>query len=121
MITLGNLDLTTNSQTMNVERGITLADAAQATLTTNSNVTASGTILVNDAATLTVTAGTWTLNDDSDQAVGLPRAGPRGRPAPPPPPPPPPRPPPPALLPRGGRPPGFFCCGFKRPPARRDP
>src|SRR3989344_1613633 len=71
LVTLGNLDLTTNSQTMNVERGITLADAAQATLTTNSNVTASGTILVNDAATLTVTAGTWTLNDDGDQSVDL--------------------------------------------------
>ena len=69
VITLGGLDMTTNSLALITERGITLADAAQATMTTNSNVTASGTILVNDAATLTVTAGTWTLNDDSDQAV----------------------------------------------------
>ena len=53
------------------DRGITLADSANASLTTDSNVTSSGTILVNDAATLTVTAGTWTLNDDSDQAVDL--------------------------------------------------
>jgi hypothetical protein len=72
-VTLGNLDLTTNSVAMNVDRGITLADAAQATLTTNSNVTASGTILVNDAATLTVTAGTFTLNDDGDQTVDFDR------------------------------------------------
>src|SRR3989338_29207 len=71
IITLGNLDLTTNTETLVVDRGITIADAAQATLTTNSTVFASGTILVNDAATLTVTAGTWTLNDDSDQAVDL--------------------------------------------------
>ena len=71
IVTLGNLDMTTNSLALITERGITLADSAQATLTTNSNVTASGTILVNDAATLTVTAGTWTLNDDSDQAVDL--------------------------------------------------
>ncbi|TSC57335.1 MAG: outer membrane autotransporter, partial [Candidatus Peregrinibacteria bacterium Greene0416_19] len=70
-ITLGNLDLTTNTEPMVVDRGITLADAAQATLTTNSNVTASGTITVNDAATITVSAGTWTLNDDSDQTVDL--------------------------------------------------
>src|SRR3989338_8873802 len=69
IITLGNLDLTTNTETLVVDRGITIADAAQATLTTNSTVFASGTILVNDAATLTVTAGTWTLNDDSDQTV----------------------------------------------------
>jgi len=68
-ITLGNLDLATNSETMDVEGGITLANAAQATLTTDSNVTASGTILVNDSAVLTVTAGTWTLNDDGDQDV----------------------------------------------------
>lgn len=69
VVTLGGLDMTTNSLALITERGITLADAAQATFTTNSNVTASGTILVNDAATLTVTAGTWTLNDDSDQTV----------------------------------------------------
>ncbi|TSC57189.1 MAG: hypothetical protein Greene041619_1264, partial [Candidatus Peregrinibacteria bacterium Greene0416_19] len=68
-ITLGNLDLTTNTETMVVDRGITLADAAEATLTTNSNVTASGTITVNNAATITVSAGTWILNDDSDQTV----------------------------------------------------
>ncbi|MEK7122684.1 MAG: hypothetical protein AAB855_02400, partial [Patescibacteria group bacterium] len=65
----GNLDLSTNSQPLVVDRGITLADASQATLTTNSNVTASGTILVNDSASLTVTGGTWTLNDDGDQSV----------------------------------------------------
>ena len=70
-ITLGNLDLTTNSVAMVVERGITLANAAAAGLTTNSNVTASGSILVNDSAVLTVTAGTWTLNDDGDQDVDL--------------------------------------------------
>ncbi|TSC57336.1 MAG: hypothetical protein Greene041619_1208 [Candidatus Peregrinibacteria bacterium Greene0416_19] len=71
VITLGNLDLTTNSNALVVDGGITLADAAEATLTTNSNVTASGTITVNNAATITVTAGTWTLNDDSDQTVDL--------------------------------------------------
>ncbi len=71
VVTLGNLDLTTNTEAMVVEKGITLADSAQATLTTNSNVTASGTILVNDAATITVSAGTWTLNDDSDQNIDL--------------------------------------------------
>lgn len=70
-ITNGNLALNTNSQAMVVEGGITLADDADATLVTNSNVTASGTILVNDAATLTVSAGTWTLNDNSDQAFDI--------------------------------------------------
>lgn len=70
-VTQGNLDLTTNSMALVVERGITLANDAQASLTTNSNVTASGTILVNDLAVLTVTAGTLTLNDDGDQAVDL--------------------------------------------------
>ena len=70
-ITSGNLDLSTNDMALVTDRGITLADSANASLTTDSNVTASGTILVNDAATLTVTAGTWTLNDDSDQAVDL--------------------------------------------------
>jgi hypothetical protein len=70
-VTLGNLDLTTNTEVMVVEGGITLADAAQATLTSNSNITASGTILVNDSATITVTAGTLTLNDDGDQIVDL--------------------------------------------------
>ena len=69
VITSGNLDLTTNSVAFVTDRGITLADSSNASLTTNSAVTASGTILVNDAATLTVTAGTWTLNDDSDQTV----------------------------------------------------
>src|SRR3990167_5684739 len=71
VITSGNLDLTTNSVAFVTDRGITLADSSNASLTTNSAVTASGTILVNDAATLTVTAGTWTLNDDSDQTVDL--------------------------------------------------
>lgn len=70
-VTLGNLDLTTNSITFLTKGGITLANAAQATMTTNSNVTASGTILINDAATLAATAGTWTLNDDGDQDVDL--------------------------------------------------
>ncbi len=70
-VTLGNLDLTTNSQAMAVEKGITLADATQATLTTNSAVTASGTILVNDSATLTVTDGTWTMNDDGNQSIDV--------------------------------------------------
>ncbi|TSD00240.1 MAG: cell wall surface anchor family protein [Candidatus Peregrinibacteria bacterium Greene1014_49] len=70
-ITQGNLDLSTNDMALVTDRGITLADSSDASLTTDSNVTASGTILVNDAATITVTAGTWTLNDRGDQDVDL--------------------------------------------------
>lgn len=70
-VTLGNLDLTTNSIAMIVERGITLADAAQATLASNTTIHASGTILINDAATISMSTGTLILNDDSDQSVDL--------------------------------------------------
>ncbi|MFA6039457.1 MAG: S-layer homology domain-containing protein [Candidatus Peribacteraceae bacterium] len=62
LVTLGNMDLATNSKAMRVESGVTLANAAQATLTTNSNITASGSIKVNDAATWTMSAGSLTLN-----------------------------------------------------------
>jgi len=70
-ITSGNLDLDSNGVAMVVERGITLADDSQATLTTDANMTVSGTILVNDSAIITVTGGTLTLNDDGDQSVDI--------------------------------------------------
>jgi hypothetical protein len=60
VITKGNLDLTTFSIGLVSDRGLNLADDSQADLTTNSNVTLSGTVLVNDSATITVTGGTWT-------------------------------------------------------------
>ncbi|MDO8649308.1 MAG: hypothetical protein Q7R81_06020 [Candidatus Peregrinibacteria bacterium] len=70
-VTRGNLDLDTQNVALIVEKGITLADTAQATLTTDANMTVSGTILVNDAATITVTGGTLTLNDVGDQSVDV--------------------------------------------------
>ncbi|MBU0458487.1 S-layer homology domain-containing protein [Patescibacteria group bacterium] len=70
-ITLGHLQLATNSQALTVSGGLTLALAAQATMTTNSNVTISGSVLVNDTATLTATTGTWTLQGDSDDTLDL--------------------------------------------------
>ncbi len=70
-VTLGRLDLVTKSTVLQVQRGVTAADSAQAEIWTSQNMTMSGTILINDAAILTVSGGTLTLNDDSDQAVDL--------------------------------------------------
>jgi hypothetical protein len=57
----GTFDLTTNTVPLVVRGGITVANSALASLTTNSNVRASGSIVVNPTATLTVSAGTWTM------------------------------------------------------------
>ncbi len=61
IITLGNLDLTTNTETSVIEGSVTLANAAQATLASNTDMTIGGDLTVNDAATITKT-GTLTLN-----------------------------------------------------------
>ncbi|MBI2117793.1 hypothetical protein HYT95_02740 [Candidatus Peregrinibacteria bacterium] len=50
---------------------ITLANDADAQLTTNSNIFASGTITVNSSAVLAITGGTLTLNDKGDQTINL--------------------------------------------------
>ncbi|MBI2524302.1 hypothetical protein HYW11_03820, partial [Candidatus Peregrinibacteria bacterium] len=67
----GNLNLMDNTEVMVVERGITLANDADAQLTTNSNIFASGTITVNSSAVLAITGGTLTLNDKGDQTINL--------------------------------------------------
>ncbi|MFH1670880.1 MAG: S-layer homology domain-containing protein, partial [Patescibacteria group bacterium] len=68
-ITRGNLDLTTNSLALDVDDGVTLADDAAAQLTSNSNITTSGSVSVGASALLALTGGTWTLNGDADQTV----------------------------------------------------
>lgn len=71
-VTLGNMDLQTNSQALVVDDGsITVADAAQATFTTNSNVTHSGSLTVNTAGGFTIRNGTWTVIDDSDTTYDM--------------------------------------------------
>ncbi len=66
-VTLGTLDLTTNSVPLVDDNGnISIANSSTARLTTNSSVTHSGTLTVNYLAGFTVTAGTWTVIDDSD-------------------------------------------------------
>lgn len=72
-VTLGNLDLTTNSVALVVEGGITVANAAQATVTTNSAVTASGSLstgaagsyILTNAPTLTLTGIDQTLDTNN--------------------------------------------------------
>jgi len=67
-ITLGGLDLETNNVTLNVENGITLADAAQATLIADQNITASGAVSVGAASTVTLSGSmTLTLNGDDQE------------------------------------------------------
>ena len=62
-ITLGNLDFDTNNQTLAVEGGITIADAAQATLVSDGNITASGSISTGGAGSITLSGSmTLTLN-----------------------------------------------------------
>ena len=68
-ITNGNLNLMDNSEVMVVNRGITVANDADAQLTTNSNIFASGTITVNTSSVLAITGGTLTLNDKGAQTV----------------------------------------------------
>lgn len=70
-ITLGNLDLDTNNNRLNVEGNVTIANAAQATMVTESNWAVAGNISVGDAATLTVSGGTLTLNGSADQALDI--------------------------------------------------
>lgn len=66
-ITRGNLDLSTNSTALVVDDGaFTIANNAQSTFTTNSNVTHSGSLTANYLAGFTVSAGTWTQNGDND-------------------------------------------------------
>ena len=62
-VTLGNLDLQTRNIALAVGSGITIADAAQATMVTDANITASGHIAVHGAGTLTL-SGTMTLTLD---------------------------------------------------------
>jgi hypothetical protein len=71
-ITQGNLDLTTNSVAFIVDDGdITLANDTQASLTTNSNVSHSGSLTVNAAAAFAPTAGTWTVISDNTDTYTL--------------------------------------------------
>lgn len=69
-ITAGTFDLTTNSQAL-VARGITMADAAAAGFSTNSNVTNSGAVTFTNhgpsSASFTMSAGTWTQYDQTEQ------------------------------------------------------
>lgn len=72
VITLGNLDMATNTEPLVIENHMTVADTAQATFTTNSNWTIGGNFTVNDAGSITVTAGTLTLNGTGgDQGIDL--------------------------------------------------
>src|SRR3989344_8815304 len=69
-ITLGNLDLDSANIVLHADGGLSLADAAQATLVSDANMSLSGTVLVNDAATFTVSGSTTvTLNDTGDQSA----------------------------------------------------
>src|SRR3989344_625640 len=70
-ITLGNLDLNTSNSTLRADGGITVANNAQASLTTDQNMAISGSLTVNASSVLTVTAGTTTFIDDSDINVKL--------------------------------------------------
>jgi len=65
LITRGNLDLDANNVALRVESGITLAANAQATLTSDQNITASGHIVAGAGAAFLLsssTANTFTLN-----------------------------------------------------------
>ncbi|MDO8468742.1 MAG: hypothetical protein Q7S29_03220 [Candidatus Peribacter sp.] len=62
LITQGNLDLDTNNVALQVESGITLAANAQATLTSDANVTASGHIVAGAGAAFVMSTNTLTLN-----------------------------------------------------------
>lgn len=70
-VTLGNLDLSTNTETMDVNGSVTFADAAQATMTTDSNVNVGGSVTLGDASTLTFSAGTFTLDGTADQTFSV--------------------------------------------------
>ena len=70
-ITLGNLDLDTFNATANIERGITVAAAAQATLVTDANLTVSGSISMGAASSATFSGSmTLTMNGE-DQNLDL--------------------------------------------------
>lgn len=62
LITQGNLDLATNNVVLAVESGVTLAANAQATLTTDANISASGHIVAGAGAAFLLTTNTVTLN-----------------------------------------------------------
>lgn len=62
-VTLGNLDLQTRNIALAVGSGITIANAGQATMVTDANITASGHVAVHGAGTLTL-SGTMTLTLD---------------------------------------------------------
>jgi hypothetical protein len=71
-INTGNFDMVVNSMPLlRVFNGITLANNAQATLSSNQNISASGDILAHYNAGLSLTGGTLTLTDDSDQTITL--------------------------------------------------
>lgn len=61
-ITSGNLDMNASSGVLIVRGGITFADDAQATLETRATMTVSGSIVMGDAASLTMTGGALRLN-----------------------------------------------------------
>lgn len=62
LITQGNLDLGTNNVVLLVESGITLAASAQATLTSDQNITASGHIVAGAGAAMVLSTNTFKLN-----------------------------------------------------------
>ncbi|MFH0851374.1 MAG: hypothetical protein V1876_01355, partial [Candidatus Peregrinibacteria bacterium] len=62
LITQGNLDLDTSNVALQVESGVTLAANAQATLTSDANITASGHIVAGAGAAFVLSSNTFTLN-----------------------------------------------------------
>ncbi|MDD4287232.1 MAG: S-layer homology domain-containing protein [Candidatus Peribacteraceae bacterium] len=61
-ITRGNLDLAANNVILLADSGVTLAANAQATLTSDANITASGHIVAGAGAAFVLSTNTFTLN-----------------------------------------------------------
>lgn len=66
-ITVGNLDLESNNTDLVVERGITIASNAQASLTSGGNVTASGSLSVGASGSFTLSGVTTLTMNGIDQ------------------------------------------------------
>ena len=70
-VTLGTLDLATKNTPLQVQRGVTVANSAQAEIMTDQNMTMSGAVSFGTAGVLTVSGGTLTLTGNHDQAVNI--------------------------------------------------
>ncbi|TSC79980.1 MAG: hypothetical protein G01um101425_457 [Candidatus Peregrinibacteria bacterium Gr01-1014_25] len=69
-VTLGSMDLQTNSIALGIAGGLTVADSATARFLSNANLTMSGSLTKKPAGVLTLSSGTVSLNGSSQTLSG---------------------------------------------------